>query len=160
MGARCEGRVAPLMLDQGIGGSIARGAWDFLSLTLGDEDASWRKVRCSRVLRLSTFAPRLHSRPAADACRRTAMGLDLDPAGCACGLLYMHAAVCGAPAAQQCLQPASIAVQNGLEVRFLASGGHPVLLAQRNGFPTLLHNDFLFRCLALLLLQLSAVECD
>ena len=38
-------------------------------------------------------------------------------------------------------------VQNGLEVRFLASGGHPVLLAQRNGFPTLLHNDFLFRCL-------------
>lgn len=38
-------------------------------------------------------------------------------------------------------------LQNGLEVRFLASGGHPVLLAQRNGFPTLLHNDFLFRCL-------------
>jgi hypothetical protein len=47
MGARCEGRVAPLMLEQGIGGSVARGAWNFLSLTLGDEDGSWRKVRCS-----------------------------------------------------------------------------------------------------------------
>ncbi len=35
--------------------------------------------------------------------------------------------------------------QNGLEVRFLAMGGHPVLLAQRGGYPTLLHNDFLFR---------------
>ena len=30
-------------------------------------------------------------------------------------------------------------------MRFLAGGGHPVLLAQRAGFPTLLHNDFLFR---------------
>ncbi len=47
MGARCEGRVAPLMLDQGVGGSVARGAWNFLSLTLGDEDSSWRKVRRS-----------------------------------------------------------------------------------------------------------------
>ncbi len=38
------------------------------------------------------------------------------------------------------------AAQHGLEVKFLAGGGHPVLLAQRNGYPTLLHNDFLFRC--------------
>ena len=43
-------------------------------------------------------------------------------------------------------------------MRFLASGGHPVLLAQRNGFPTLLHNDFLFRCLVLLLPRLSGLE--
>lgn len=49
MGARCEGRVAPLMLEQGVGGSLARGAWSFLSLTLGDEDGSWRKVCRGRV---------------------------------------------------------------------------------------------------------------
>mmetsp|Transcript_12582 Transcript_12582/g.37821 ORF Transcript_12582/g.37821 Transcript_12582/m.37821 type:complete len:987 (+) Transcript_12582:235-3195(+) len=35
--------------------------------------------------------------------------------------------------------------KEGLEVQFMASGGHPVLLAQRSGYPTLLHNDFLFR---------------
>lgn len=41
-------------------------------------------------------------------------------------------------------------MQEGLEVQFMASGGHPVLLAQRSGYPTLLHNDFLFRCLHVL----------
>ena len=64
MGARCEGRVAPLMLEQGVGGSVARGAWNFLSLTLGDEDDSWRKVRRSRsmISRTRNLA-QLHSWP-------------------------------------------------------------------------------------------------
>ena len=48
MGARCEGRVAPLMLEEGVGGAVDRGTWSFLSLPLGDDDSSWKKVRCCR----------------------------------------------------------------------------------------------------------------
>lgn len=46
-GARCEGRVAALSLDQGIGGTLGQGAWSFFTLDL-TRTKSWRKV-CSMV---------------------------------------------------------------------------------------------------------------